>query len=617
MKLLNHFSSFFFQKTSKSGRGIKQFILGVILILSLALPTFSNNHFMLPILKLNSTRNYDCSNSKSLHKYYYYIEELQIDLSLSVPYVKSFNIYAVSDAGLEEGWSNVNSYSIPIHSVYLDVQKSVDFSFISGNSVEPKTNLEHPGFTYNKKVGILPSMQYKIEKIKFEYDRQRKVLYNVNSGIIGQTRIRNHKHEIPERPILKISLQSEKSIKYINYIKNLKYRDHTNFASPNNSLVSQTQLHGRDVRVDYEDDPELTQEQYNSLSLNQKFMYKFLHNRTLEFTENPTYSKYEYSWRNYSRKNKVSKYNETIYLEFMDNNDDENIHGLNNIKFDYNDMKNLFAYAHESEEKKTACGVYQNYPYQNWIRLPNDKTYDAHLDSQSINQSTHDLLKGLNIKDVNSSIKIPSEGIFGVPEPTWTNAQMVDVVEVGIYNDEGVLTRFQDRCSTDLKFCEENWDSITWFPFRILAKNSHVVNILKNKGTSFKNMSLNISVDQYGIVLYSKDEIVTDENEKNMLWAKFSDLLFDEDGHSIVFMGKVVGFISFEKIKYILKIGSNRKFNYKGFLKISNELLKLMQKGYGKTEYRKLIDKLFEPKKQKTITKPKDKYNENLLLNLF
>ncbi|MEL6706615.1 MAG: hypothetical protein AAFP15_20310, partial [Bacteroidota bacterium] len=160
--------------------------------------------------------------------------------------------------------------------------------------------LEHPGFTFSKKVGILPVMQHKIEKIRFEYDSQQKILYNVNSGIVGQTRIRNHRNEVAERPFLKISMKSEKSFGYVQYIKNVKHREQMNFISPKASLAENFSfggLHGRPVRVDYEDDPELSAGEYNSLSINEKFMYKFLHGRTSALKETFDGNEYEYAWR--------------------------------------------------------------------------------------------------------------------------------------------------------------------------------------------------------------------------------------------------------------------------------------------------------------------------------
>jgi len=281
----------------------------------------------------------------------------------------------------------------------------------------------------------------------------------------------------------------------------------------------------------------------------------------------------------------------------------------------YQKIKNMFEFAHFDRELKVACKYFTNFPYRKWIRLPNDFTHDEYLDK--LNQESHsqEIFKGIKLREVFKANLIPSEGFFEVPEPNWMNNQMYNVFEVGIYTDEGILTRYSLRTPEDKKFLENNFDRITWFPFRILGPDSQVVNILKNQLDPFSKMALNISVDKYGMVLYSKDEVAEDEYEKKMLWQKFKDILFDSNANSMVFMGKVQGYISIEKMQKILLISSRRNYNYKGYIMLSNQLNDLMDRGFGREEYKQLLKRLFKTESKRK--KKADLFNEKKLQMLF
>ena len=556
-----------------------------------------------------------CYNDLNITKYYYWVKDLKIDVSRSTPIVASFNIFAVSDVGLNAGWSNMNSYSIPIHFISLDIENSSDLNFMIRSQPDPKTNLEHPGYFYSCKIGILLPTQFKIERVKFLYDSEKKIIYNANEGIIGQTRLSNTRDDLPERPFLRISVKSEKSHNYYHFISRKKqeeskssYRRKKNYLTPN-------KLNGREVRVDYEDDPELTDEEFSSLTLTNKFIYKLLHDRNDELCDDPVYAKYEKAWESYARKNSLSKYDESLYFEFTSYNKGENLPSFGKMTSNYQKIKNMFEFAHFDRELKVTCKYFTNFPYRKWIRLPNDFTHDEYLDK--LNQESHsqEIFKGIKLREVFKANLIPSEGFFEVPEPNWMNNQMYNVYEVGIYTDEGILTRYSLRTPEDKKFLANNFDRITWFPFRILGPDSQVVNILKNQLDPFSKMALNISVDKYGMVLYSKDEVAEDEYEKKMLWQKFKDILFDSNANSMVFMGKVQGYISIEKMQKILLISSRRNYNYKGYIMLSNQLNDLMDRGFGREEYKQLLKRLFKTESKRK--KKADLFNEQKLQMLF
>jgi hypothetical protein len=555
----------------------------------------------------------NCQIDSNLSKYYYFIKNLKIDVRKSVPIIKEFDIFAVSNAGLEAGWSNMNSYSIPIHFVVLDIENSSDLIFMIKNQAEPQTNLEHPGYYYQRKVGIFPSTEFKIEKLRFEYNSQTKIISNVNEGIIGQTRIAYTREDLAERPFLRISIQSKQSNNYVRFINKKKHDHHINSFKKNKS-VSKTFLGDRELRVDYPDDPELTNEQFDSLNIHDKFIYKLTHERT-ELCDNPDANKYEKAWESYARKNKLSKYDEALYFDFTSSNPGENLPSFSEMDSDIGNIKKMFHHAHDDENMKEMCNFQEDYVYKNWIRMPNDLTHDDILDTLNKESDSQKIFKGLKLREIFTSNLIPSEGFFEAHEPKWSNNQMYHVHEVGIYTSEGILTRYSLRTEFDKKFKDNNFDRITWFPFRILGDDSQVVNILKDKLDPFNEITLNISVDKYGIVMYSKTEVATNENEKKMLWQKFQNILFDKNGNSMVFMGKVLGFISIEKIKKILLIGSNRGYNYHGFIQLSHQLNDLMKRGFGLKEYRNILNKLFKnsPKKKKN----KDVFNERRIQMLF
>ena len=614
------FIFFSFISTSKSNVNSKSVLLTLFLVAALCPESVisKGSHEFSRTRSEVSDNKIKCDTDSKLQKYFYFVKKLEIDVSGEVPFIQAFDIFAVSNAGLESGWAKMESYSIPIHFVYLDVQNSNDFYFITQKDVEPQTNLEHPGYFYKRKIGVLMTVDFRIDKIRFAYDRHRKIIYNANEGIIGQTRFSHSRDSFPERPFLRISIKSEKTSTYFRFKNNKKHSDYMNTFNKQSSINRQRvpkYLEGRPVRVDYADDPDLTQLQFSRLSLLDKFIYKFLHGRDWELTDDQKDKQYEQAWRAHAKKEGLAKYKDWLYFEFTTTNPGENMPSFGDSEMTIHNIQKMFRFAHEHPEKRLACLSPDSYPYRGWTRMPNDFCHDEELDRLNQRANSQAIFEGLSLRDIFGEQIIPSENFFGVPEPNWTNNQMQQVYEAGIYTEHGVLTRNMLRNEHDQRFKDKNWEKMTWFPFRVLEGDSQVINILKRTMSPFSSMSLNMSVDQYGLVLYSKDQIATSKYEKKMLWDKFQHILFDDQGNSLVFMGKVLGFISFEKIKQILLIGSRRGFNYNGFLKLSEELTALMERGFGHEEYNGILQKLF--KNEQKQKKEKDIFNEKKLQMLF
>ena len=265
-----------------------------------------NGGFLDGIIRKNSFDSSKCNLTSNITKFYYYIEDLKIDLSGDIPYIKSFDIFALSNAGLESGWTQMSSYLIPIHFVQLDVEKSSDFKFVVKKETEAVTNLEHPGFKYKQKIGMFLNMEYSIEKIKFAYDSSNKIVYNLNKGIIGQTRVSSGDNIDSERAYLRISIKSQKSTNYYHFVNKQNQNQYIKNRSKNKSINDpEVVLGDRKLRIDYPDDPNLTNEQFKQLSLNDKFIYQFLHGRTSSLTQNKNYNRIEKLWNNYSQNNNL------------------------------------------------------------------------------------------------------------------------------------------------------------------------------------------------------------------------------------------------------------------------------------------------------------------------
>lgn len=566
---------------------------------------------------LVSRRKVNCDEDAGLQKYYYFVKRLEIDVSGVVPIISAFDVFAVSNAGLEAGWAKMESYSVPLHFVFLDIEDSADLAFATRGEVEPQTNLEHPGYHYRQKVGLLPTMDHRIDKLRFAYDRSRKTIFNTNEGIIGQTRLASSRNSLPERPFLRISIKSEKASTYVRFQNNKRHEEYMNTFKQTGlrGPALPTALDGRPPSADYPDDPQLTSAEFAKLSLGDKFMYKFLHGRTAQLADDPREQKYERAWQVHAKKGGLQKYREWLFFEFTTTNPGENLPSFGDSHMTLDNITRMFRFAHEEETKREVCAGAAFYPYAEWTRMPNDFSVDERLDALNHASGALEVFKGLSLKDVFGEPLVPSEHFFGVPEPDWTSGQMRDVFEVGVYNEDGLLTRHALRAEHDVKFRERVWERVTWFPFRVLGGDSQVVNVLKKTMSPFSSLALRLSVDRHGLVLYSSEDIATDKLESKMLWEKFGGVLFDEEGRSLMFMGKVLGFISAEKLRMVLLVGSRRSFNYNGYLRLSDELTALMQRGFGLEEYRALLKGLFRDSR-KSRTK-KDTFNEKRLQMLF
>ena len=576
-----------------------------------------NNQTNLSNKEYNNISNVDlkkeCKVDVDNMKYYYYLEKLEIDISKQIPVIKTFNIYVMSNAGMKAGWNSFQSFISPIHFVYLDIENSSDFLFIKSKPSATTTNLEHPGHKYSIKVGFLFTMNYRINSIKFHYDQERKIIYNKEPGVIGKTSRFSKTKDRPERGYLRISLQSILSSEYLNFIIDEREKSNRNMLRDNLMYQNTNSKKGiptnKPVRIDYKEDPSLTEDQIETLSSSKKFIYSLLHNKTDIYSEK-TYKEIESKWKGYSRSNDLDKYNQSIYFDFTSENKGERMISFDNNFVDPREIELLYRQAHFDQDLKLKCGYKKYYPFKNWIRMPNDQSFDPQLDYFNSKNEQNNIFENLSISDIFGHIKTPSIDFFGLPEPKFKTSNNKNIRELGIYNENQILDRFYLREKNDVLFRRNNLTKIKWFPLRHMSRPSYAINLQKTGDSGFAHMKLRETVDRYGWVLYSNSKKNRNSDVKEYLLGKYKDILFEEGGNQIIFVGKVVGFVPKEIIDIILKIGIERNYSIKGFYQVIDKLKQHMEIGFGKKTYLKIIKRDLLKKMQKKLEASKKKSEE-------